>query len=242
MTTGKNSKKIRFVIGVDEVGRGSLAGMVTVAAIAMPKSLIIRELGSRIISNNNFGKRRGIPLRDSKRLTKKQREEWFRYIKNHPRIFYKAANVSPRIIERINISRAANRGAASAVARLIDDYRLPVADCEVFLDGGLFANSPRLRTVNLKFKTIVRGDEKIPAVALASIVAKVLRDKKMRNLHKNHPEYDFINNVGYGTRKHIKALREFGPTALHRLTFIKKYSTLNKNHESNPNHISNNLW
>ena len=71
-------------------------------------------------------------------------------------------------------------------------------------------------------KTIIKGDEKIPAISLASIVAKVYRDKLMKKLHKKYPRYDFIHNVGYGTKKHIKAIKKHGPSAIHRRSFKLK--------------------
>jgi ribonuclease HII len=73
--------------------------------------------------------------------------------------------------------------------------------------------------LRINVKTIIKGDEKIPAIALASIVAKVKRDKLMRRLHKKYPRYDFINNVGYGTRRHIRAIKKFGLSPIHRRSF-----------------------
>ena len=105
--------------------------------------------------------------------------------------------------------------AGKAFSLLIKNSRLRIKNCEVFLDGGLYIQ-------NLKFKIIIRGDEKIPAISLASIIAKVSRDRQMINLHKKYPKYGFEKHKGYGTKKHFKAIRKHGPSKIHRLTFLKK--------------------
>ena len=220
--------KSRFIIGIDEVGRGCLAGPVVVAALALTRNLEFRidPPGIRQWRKQNSE----LPLRDSKKLNRRQREIWFKYIKNHPRIFYTIKSVSPKIIDKINISNAANLAASIAAAKLIKNYKLTlrgfangekkIKNCRVFLDGGLFLNS---KFLILNSTTVVRGDEKIPAIMLASIAAKVTRDKKMRLFHKKYPQYDFINNVGYGTKKHRRAIRKHGLSAIHRRSFrIKK--------------------
>ena len=125
------------------------------------------------------------------------------------------ASVSPKIIDKINISKAANLAAGKAFSLLIKNSGLRIKNCEVFLDGGLYIQ-------NLKFKIIIRGDEKIPAISLASIIAKVSRDRQMINLHKKYPKYGFEKHKGYGTKKHFKAIRKHGPSKIHRLTFLKK--------------------
>ncbi len=206
----------KYIIGIDEVGRGSLAGPVMVAALAMPMNLKLK------IKSANW--RIKLKLRDSKKLSLKQREEWFKFIKQQ-KIYFVVASVSPKIIDKINVSQAANLAATKALQRLIKNYELRIKNCAIYLDGGLYIKSKiknqksKLQFKNLKTKTIIRGDEKIPAISLASIVAKVHRDKLMKRLHKKYPRYDFINNVGYGTKKHIKALRKFGHSLIHRKTF-----------------------
>jgi len=235
------SPNYHYVIGIDEVGRGALAGPVVVAALAAPYSLIKHKLDSRIFANKNLRLIRDIRLKDSKRLTARQREIWFQYIKKSQkskvkgqRLYYKTASVSPKIIDKINISQAANLAATTAFKKLlkydaIASY-LSKRKIRIFLDGGLYINKPitnnlRLTIKNYKTKTIIKGDEKIPAIAMASIMAKVSRDKRMRRLHKRYPQYDFINNVGYGTKKHIKAIKKFGPSPIHRKSFKIKELT-----------------
>ncbi len=220
-------KKLRYIIGIDEVGRGALAGPVTVAAVAItvnPKPKI----------RNPKPK---LKLRDSKKLSPRQREIWFQWIKEHSNIlenigmFFTTAKVSPKVIDRINISNAANLAATRALSKLVKYFTivkyLTKSKVEVFLDGGLYINKPttnnsRPTTKNYKIKTITKGDEKIPAIMLASIIAKVTRDRMMVKLHKKYPKYNFDRHKGYGTKKHIKAIRKHGPTKVHRLAFLKK--------------------
>ncbi len=201
------SRKImrqKYIIGIDEVGRGPLAGPVTVAVAAIPNNL------------------KFLKLRDSKKLSAKQREKWFKFVKENGKIYYAIASVSPKIIDRINISKAANLAATRALKKLLVKQKIPSAKTQIFLDGGLHA---KIQNTRYKIQTIVRGDEKIPAIALASIVAKVSRDRRMKKLHRKFPKYDFINNVGYGTKKHIRALKKHGLRDIHRKTFAKKFLT-----------------
>ena len=228
-----NSRK--YIIGIDEVGRGPLAGPVMVATVALPLNSKIK-IQSRRPSGSGLRpqaseksklqfKNKKLILRDSKKLSPRQREIWFKYIKNHPDIFYKTASVSPAVIDRINIARAANLAASRAFLKLISkNFNGSINRTKVFLDGGLYINKPmtnnlKLITKNLKLKTVVKGDEKIPAIMLASIVAKVSRDRKMKKLHFEYPQYDFINNVGYGTKRHRRAIRKHGLSPIHRRSF-----------------------
>ncbi|NCN94747.1 ribonuclease HII [Candidatus Wolfebacteria bacterium] len=207
-------KKSKYIIGIDEVGRGALAGNVTVAAVLLPRKSQIPN--PKLQTNSKFKILNSkLKLRDSKKLTPKQREIWFEYLKNELRLPYAVASVSPKIIDKINISKAANLAAGKAFSLLIKNSGLRIKNCEVFLDGGLYIQ-------NLKFKIIIRGDEKIPAISLASIIAKVSRDRQMINLHKKYPKYGFEKHKGYGTKKHFKAIRKHGPSKIHRLTFLKK--------------------
>ncbi|MBI2623319.1 MAG: ribonuclease HII [Candidatus Liptonbacteria bacterium] len=200
----------RYIIGIDEVGRGALAGPVAVSAVCMPRELRIRnqELGT---------------LKDSKKLTARQRERWEKYIKKHSKISFASARVYPRGVERLNIARAANLAALRAYRKVIGNWKLVIGNCAVRLDGGLYLGNG-VQPKNAK--TVIKGDEKFTAVKLASIVAKVSRDRYMAKLHKKHPQYGFAAHKGYGTRAHVAALREFGTSPVHRLTFLKKYFTV----------------
>lgn len=193
------------VIGIDEVGRGALAGPVVVAAVAVPKKLSTQV--------------QGLPkLRDSKGLTTKQREEWLAYIEAHPDIYCASARVYPRVIERRNISWAANSAASKALTRLLRDFEIAYKD--ILLDGGLYLGDSR--HADLPTKTIVKGDEKFDSIGLASIVAKVTRDRYMVRLGGVYPVYEFERHKGYGTSKHIANIRKYGVSPQHRLTFLQK--------------------
>jgi ribonuclease HII len=194
-----NGEMSKWIIGIDEVGRGCLAGPVTVAVVAIPQTMRFKD------------------LRDSKQFSAKQREDWFSIIKKNPKILHARANVYPRTIERINISNAANLAATRAFQKLIA-HNPHLAKAKVFLDGGLFLNMDHSNA-----KTVIKGDEKFSAVKLASIVAKVGRDKIISRNHADYPVYGFAQHKGYGTRFHIKAIKKHGLSPLHRLTFVKNF-------------------
>ncbi|HUX35891.1 MAG TPA: ribonuclease HII [Candidatus Paceibacterota bacterium] len=198
------ARKKKYIIGIDEVGRGALAGPVVVAAVCLPANLRIsqKKLGT---------------LKDSKKLSPKMRKLWTEYFKSVKKISYKVAGVHPRAIERINISQAANRAASRASDRLIDSLGLPPDNFKIFLDGGLFIKNGE----EYGAKTVIKGDEKITAVKAASIIAKVRRDKYMEKLSRKHPAYGFEVHKGYGTRAHMNAIRKYGPSEVHRLTFLR---------------------
>jgi ribonuclease HII len=225
-------KRNEYIIGIDEVGRGSLAGPVTVAAVALPRNFQF--------SIFNFQKK--FKLRDSKKLSPRQREFWFQHITqmnadidadkrrsirvNQRRnlrqstICYAVTSVSPKVIDKIGISNAANFAASRATEKVIANCR--IANYKIFLDGGLYLKNIRVNPRSnplLSASTIIQGDEKIPAIMLASIIAKVIRDRLMIKLHKKYPQYGFDKHKGYGTKFHIKAIRKFGPSPIHRQSF-----------------------
>ncbi len=192
----------RYIIGVDEVGRGPLAGPVTVAAVIVPRHMRFRR--------TNLGE-----LKDSKQLTQRQREAWFNYIETHSDITYAISRVTPRVIDRINISRASNLAATRSVARLVEEHKINISWCTVLLDGLLY-----LKMDDVAYRTVVRGDEKFNAIKLASIVAKVNRDEEMKRLHKRFHQYGFAKHKGYGTEEHRAMIRKHGLCDAHRLSFI----------------------
>ncbi|MDE2144814.1 MAG: ribonuclease HII [Patescibacteria group bacterium] len=210
---------MRFVIGIDEVGRGALAGPVVVAAVLLPEKYFPRAAKSQ-----NLPK-----LQDSKKLTKKGRESWAAYIKNNPRINFSLARVYPGKIDKINISRAANLAATNALMRLLRDFaylddRRDKQSIKVFLDGGLYVFEEKILETegdfrNIKFKTAIKGDEKYTSVKLASIIAKVHRDKYLTKLKNKHPDFSFDIHKGYGTKNHIKEIKKFGTCDVHRKSF-----------------------
>lgn len=196
----------RYEIGIDEVGRGCLAGPLYVVAALLRK-------GERV-SPRNLG-----ALRDSKKLSPSQREAWTRHFKES-NIRFTIAKVQPKTIDRLNVSRAANLAALRAAKRLLFANSIKFAAADIYLDGGLFLGNGSSR---LAAKTVIKGDEKIKSVSIASIIAKVHRDEFMKKLSKYYPEYGFEEHKGYGTRKHIRAIKKNGLSPVHRLTFTKNF-------------------
>ena len=150
--------KQHYIVGIDEVGRGPLAGPVTVAAVAAPVNAKFKNQNAK--------------LRDSKRLSARQREAWLEWMRNQPRIFFAVSHVTPRVIDRINISRAANLAATRALRRLATS-RWPLATrVKVFLDGGLFADTSSLVASGYRLvaHTLIPGAEKNAPTKLSSII------------------------------------------------------------------------
>ena len=202
-------KRQPYIIGIDEVGRGALAGPVVVAAVLLPLQSAV------LIKSAKLG-----TLKDSKKLSARQREAWAKYFKRHAEVDFAIARVYPRGIERMNISSAANRAAEKAFLRVAKRQSDSSAG-QIFLDGGLFLGS-RISQQNQhkNAKTVIKADEKIPAVAVASIIAKVARDRFMVRLAARYPHYHFAVHKGYGTSAHRAALSKYGPCDAHRLTFL----------------------
>jgi ribonuclease HII len=212
---------MKWIVGIDEVGRGALAGPVTAAAAA----LALDARGH--IAHAPFRS-----LKDSKKLSATQREFWTKELRNNAGVRFAVARVYPRGIERTNISAAANRAVQSAFSRLLKKYKFP-PQTPVFLDGGLYLGSKARQQALIadkivSAKTVIKADERIPAVAAASIIAKVSRDAYMRRLAKRYPPYGFDIHKGYGTAAHLRAIKKYGPCAVHRLTFLKKHSKINR--------------
>ncbi len=147
-------------------------------------------------------------IKDSKQLTEKQREKWFVALTKNPEISWAVSRVSPRVIDQINIRRATNLAARRVHGRL-GGYR-----CFSALDGGLSLPN------DAPHQAFIRGDERIPVIAAASIIAKVLRDRLMVRVDTKFPRYGFRRHKGYGTKEHMKALRKFGPIGIHRKSFL----------------------
>ena len=190
------------VLGLDEVGRGSLAGPLVVAAVCFPsqKSKVIESLG----------------IKDSKKLSAKKREKLSQTIKKQAdRIFISKINVS--YINKYGISKAFQNG----VRKIVNQMKKANKKIFILIDG---FQVKYLRGVGLKNqKAIIKGDEKSISIAAASIIAKVYRDKLMEKLAKKYPLYHFDKNKGYGTKEHIKALRKYKQSPIHRLLFIRNF-------------------
>ncbi len=196
-----------YIIGLDEVGRGALAGPVTVGAVALRR-------GRRPEAGSG-----GLVLKDSKKLSALQRETWVKHVKKRGDIPYAVVSISSKRIDRMNVTRAANLAAGAALKKLSEKHRLDLKKTKIFLDGGLYLPEGTVKFANVR--TVIKGDEKIKAIALASIVAKVHRDRLMVARHEKFPRYDFARHKGYGTRAHIRLVKKHGLSEMHRKTFCK---------------------
>lgn len=185
-----------FVAGVDEAGRGPLAGPVVAAAAVFDRKAIEGN-AAELFSG----------LTDSKALTEKKRDYFFEQLQACPFVETSVAVIGPEIIDSINILQATWRAMAEALLGLKGG-----------LDFALVDGNP-VRGLSCASKSIVKGDAKSLSIAAASVMAKVTRDRMMVELDVLHPEYGFARHKGYGTRQHIAAIREHGPVACHRKTF-----------------------
>ena len=177
--------------GVDEAGRGPLAGPVCAAAVMLPQGLALAGLN------------------DSKKLTEKKREQLFDLICENA-ISYGIAFATVEEIEERNILGATFLAMNRAIAQLAPKPALALIDGN--RDSGIETNS----------RCIIDGDAKCASIAAASILAKVTRDRYMRQMAEEYPMYGFEKHKGYGTKQHYAALREYGPCAIHRPSFLKK--------------------
>ncbi len=194
---------MQYFIGIDEAGRGALAGPVSVGAVLFPEDFDWREAFALIT-------KRGEPkLRDSKKLSAQQRDILFTYITEHGRLKHASALVGNDVIDTIGIVNATNEAAAHAIHAL----GVSTSKAKVLLDAGLKAPSVWTQ------ESFVRGDENIPAISFASIIAKVSRDRHMEELAPVYAKYGFEKHKGYGTQDHIQAIRKGGLTAIHRQSF-----------------------
>lgn len=196
---------MQWLIGIDEAGRGALAGPVCVGAVLCPEGFDWKEAFTLVT-------RRGEPkIRDSKKLSAQQRGILFEYITSHARLRHASAFVSAESIDTIGIVNAAHEAAAIAISQLGADPE----NARVLLDAGLRAPQKWPQ------ESFVRGDETIPPISFASIIAKVTRDRHMEELALSHAPYGFEGHKGYGTQAHMQAIRKFGMLPeIHRKTFL----------------------
>lgn len=184
-------KGYNLVCGVDEAGRGPLAGPVCAAAVVLPKGLILEGVN------------------DSKKLTEKKREALFDVITEQA-LDWSVAFATVEEIEEINILNAA----MLAMKRAVEGLKNPV-DFAI-IDGN---KKPPLE---IDCEAVVKGDAKSMSVAAASILAKVSRDRILRQYAVDYPQYGFEKHKGYGTKVHVEALKKYGPCEVHRPSFLKK--------------------
>lgn len=199
-------KGFRFIAGVDEAGRGPLAGPVVASACILPEGFLLENLN------------------DSKLLTPKLRKQLYRQIIDHPQIQYGIGIVEAETIDRINILQA------SLKAMLIAVERLPQKPDYLLIDGKQIFQS------SIPAEGIIKGDTLCLSIAAASILAKYSRDQIMNEYHKHWPDYGFATHKGYATKAHIDAMKAYGPCPVHRVsfepvkTFILKHKTKPASH------------
>lgn len=193
-----HARGFAFIAGVDEVGRGPLAGPVVTAAVVLPENFNV------------------LGVDDSKKLSEKRREELYDMITGQA-LAWGIGMADHQVIDEINILQATKQAMGQAVEeanRMLRERTGGSIDC-VLLDA------VELPGLQIPQESIVKGDAKVLAIAAASIVAKVTRDRMMVRFAQEYPWYAFERNKGYGTKDHYAGLREHGPCPIHRRTFLK---------------------
>ncbi len=227
----------KYIIGIDEVGRGPIAGPVAVCVfICKP------DFFDTLPTSPTGGK---LPkLRDSKKLSAKQRDEWFVYLqkcKKEGKCDFQVSYVSSENIDKFGIVKCIQKALETSLSKVVasvhknfpalpslrglrhgENFHKPTSlqnanfdFFSIFLDGGLKAPKEYVNQ-----QTIIKGDELYPVISCASIVAKVSRDRVMKKYALEYPDYGFENHVGYGTKAHYLAIKKNGTTAIHRKTFL----------------------
>ena len=187
------NKGFEYICGIDEAGRGPLAGPVVVAGVIMPKDSMIEGVN------------------DSKKVSEKKREKLYDVILEEA-LSYSVAIIGQDVIDEINILNATKQGVTTVVEELDVKPNLILVDALTHIN-----------TKGIPYDSIIKGDAKCYNIAAASIIAKVTRDRIMREWDEIYPQYGFINHKGYGTAKHIEAIKEYGPCPIHRRSFIKNF-------------------
>lgn len=188
-----HKKGFKNICGIDEAGRGPLAGPVVVAGVIMPENSMIEGVN------------------DSKKVSEKKRELLYDKILEEA-ISYSVAIIGQDVIDDINILNATKHGVTSVVKGFDVRPDLIIIDALEHID-----------TDGVPYESIVKGDAKCYSIAAASIIAKVTRDRIMREWDEVYPQYGFAQHKGYGTAKHISAVKEFGLCSIHRKSFTKNF-------------------
>lgn len=187
------STGINFICGIDEAGRGPLAGPVVVGAVIMPKDSFIEGIN------------------DSKKISEKKREKLYDLITEEA-IAWGVGIIEQKEIDELNILNATKKALTMALQELNPKPELILTDA---LD--------KIDTLGIPYKSFIKGDAKVYSIAAASIIAKVTRDRIMRQWDEIYPEYGFAKHKGYGTAQHIAAIKENGICNLHRKSFVKNF-------------------
>lgn len=187
----------KFICGIDEAGRGPLAGPVVVGAAVMPRDSKLEWVN------------------DSKKVTEKRREILYDRITEEA-LAWGVGIISEKKIDELNILNATKKGLHLALGEVIE--KLKQKPDIVIVDA-----LREIDTFEIPYQSIIKGDATCYSISCASILAKVTRDRIMREWNEVYPMYDFEKNKGYGTAEHIKALKQYGPCPIHRRTFIKHF-------------------
>jgi ribonuclease HII len=190
------SREFTLVAGVDEAGRGPLAGPVVAATVILPAAWANGSFDARLVD-----------LNDSKQLTEAQRENYFEIITTHPDLRYAIAIVDAATIDRINILQATHRAMNEALAKLQPQPQ------HVLVDGR------PVKSMTLPQTALVKGDSRSYSIAAASVLAKVTRDRLMLEFDAKFPGYGFAIHKGYGVPQHLAAIKRLGPCPIHRMSF-----------------------
>ena len=190
-------KNMKYICGIDEAGRGPLAGPVVVGAVVMPRDSKIEWVN------------------DSKKVTEKRREILYDKITEEA-LAWGVGIISEKEIDEINILNATKMGLHLALGEVIE--KLGQKPDIVIVDA-----LKDIDTFQIPYQSIIKGDSTRYSISCASIIAKVTRDRIMRQWNEIYPVYDFEKNKGYGTAEHIKALKDYGPCQIHRKSFIKHF-------------------
>jgi len=188
-----HDKGVKYIAGIDEAGRGPLAGPVVVASCIMPEDSMIEGVN------------------DSKKVSEKKRELLYDKIIEEA-ISYSVAIISEKEIDEINILNATKKGLTTAISELSVKPDLILVDA---LD--------KIDTLGIPYKSIIKGDAIAYSISAASIIAKVTRDRIMREMDEVYPQYGFAKHKGYGTAAHISAIKEYGLCDIHRRSFTKNF-------------------
>lgn len=187
---------VTLLAGLDEAGRGPLAGPVVAAAVMFP----VKWLGGNFPADL-------VELNDSKQLTEAQREHYFAWLTSRVEVCFAIAQVDAAVIDRINILQATHRAMNDALAKLSP------TPAHVLVDG------LRVKSLRWAQTPLVKGDARSYSIAAASVLAKVTRDRLMRESDRQFPGYGFAEHKGYGTPAHLAALARLGPCPIHRRSF-----------------------
>lgn len=189
----QNHEEIKYICGIDEAGRGPLAGPVVVASVIMPRDSMIEGVN------------------DSKKVSEKKREELYDKIIEEA-ISYGVGIIDQNEIDQINILEATKKGLTNSLKELSVRPSVILVDALKGID-----------TLGIPYKSIIKGDALCYSISAASIIAKVTRDRIMRQWDEIYPQYGFEKHKGYGTKQHIDAIKEYGLSPIHRRSFTKNF-------------------